>query len=233
MKNLSDILFIVQARLSSQRVPNKMIREFANTTLVDIILRKIKDSIIPPKQFYFSVYEEQLKNLARHHDVQIFHRSEKSALSEGTPLTDIYEWYKLPYKYVILISGCNPLLRVQTINNFINTFLTTESEGLFGVFPKKTYFWNSNLDCITPFAPNEVLMNTKTVEPLYEAAHCLYASRMDLIPQGKFMGAFKKNDPALFLMNELECFDIDYEWQFDVAEILYLQRLKQIEYTGI
>ena len=65
-------------------------------------------------------------------------------------------------------------------------------------------------------------MNTKAVEPTYEAAHVLYASRMDIIKDGYFMGDFQKDgDIKLFPMDELEAFDIDYEWQFKVGEILY------------
>lgn len=30
-------------------------------------------------------------------------------------------------------------------------------------------------------------MNTKFVDPVYEAAHCLYASRMDIIGEGMWM----------------------------------------------
>ena len=32
---------------------------------------------------------------------------------------------------------------------------------------------------------------------------------------------FKKNSPALFVVPEYETFDIDYDWQFNVAEALY------------
>ena len=36
------------------------------------------------------------------------------------------------------------------------------------------------------------------------------------------MGSFKKQgDPNFFVMDEIECFDIDWPWQFEVAEILY------------
>ena len=43
-------------------------------------------------------------------------------------------------------------------------------------------------------------MNTKAVTPTYEGAHCLYASRLDLIGQGSFMGKapFKKDNPEIF-----------------------------------
>lgn len=225
MKNINEVLFVVQARLGSQRVPQKMIRPFAGSTLTDICLRKIRESkIIPHEQFYFSAYEPELKAAAKRNFVQIFNRSEKSAKSEGTPLTDIYEWYLLPYKYVVLISACNPLLTIETIDDFVKTYLEIEEGGLFGVIQKKTYYWCDEGECMTPFSPGEQLMNTKTVKPVYEAAHCLYASRMDLIPKGYFMGKFAPNDPALYIIkDEIQTFDIDYEWQFKVGEILYAQ----------
>ena len=61
MKVLSDIVFIVQARLGSQRVPKKMIRSFNGTTLLDITLDKlINSSVIPREQIYCSVHEKEL-----------------------------------------------------------------------------------------------------------------------------------------------------------------------------
>ena len=65
-------------------------------------------------------------------------------------------------------------------------------------------------------------MNTKAVETTYEAAHVLYASKMNLIKDYKFMGDFQQpGGIELFTMNELEAFDIDHEWQFKAGEILY------------
>ena len=64
-------------------------------------------------------------------------------------------------------------------------------------------------------------MNTKLVEPIYEAAHCLYASRMDIIKDGFWMDVNSPPQPELFIMDELETFDIDYEWQFNIGEKLY------------
>ena len=45
MKNINDILFIVQARVNSERAPQKMIRPFAGTNLFDIALKKIKQTL--------------------------------------------------------------------------------------------------------------------------------------------------------------------------------------------
>ncbi len=64
-------------------------------------------------------------------------------------------------------------------------------------------------------------MNTKNVEPIYEAAHCLYASRLDIIEQGYWMDINYPPQPQLFIMEELEAFDIDYNWQFHLGEQLF------------
>ena len=64
-------------------------------------------------------------------------------------------------------------------------------------------------------------MNTKFVDPVYEAGHCLYASRMDIIGDDNWLDTKSPPEPELFVMDELEAFDIDYEWQFKMGELLY------------
>tara|TARA_Y100001963_G_scaffold9243_1_gene11888 strand:- start:2170 stop:2850 length:681 start_codon:yes stop_codon:yes gene_type:complete len=221
IKDIKDICLVVQARLGSTRVPNKMLRPFAGTTLVDILFSKLKSSkVIPLENIYFSAYEEELKDTARNHNINIFHRSEDSANEEKNPLK-IWEWHdKLPYKYIIMVSACNPLLKVDTIDKFISDFMSSDKEGSFSVFEKKTYYWDKNNIMITNWGDSKV-MNTKYVEPVYEAAHCLYASRLDIIKDGYFMDTHSPIQPNLFKVSELESFDIDYEWQFKVGEVLY------------
>lgn len=223
MKDIKDVCVVVQARLSSERVPGKMLRNFAGTTLVDILFKKLKQSkIIPISNIFFSAYEDELKEVGNKYGINIYHRSKQSAFSEGNPLSEIYEWHdKLPFKYVVLISACNPLLKIETIDSFFNFYLNSNKEGAFAVFEKKTYYWNKQGNSITDWG-DSTIMNTKYVEPIYEAAHCLYASRLDIIKDGYWMDTTLPPSPELFVMNELETFDIDYEWQFKVGEKLYL-----------
>lgn len=224
MKNLNEIAFIVQARLNSQRVPQKMIRPFARDTLFGIVLDKLlTSSIIPKSNIFASVHEQELIDIANSREINIWERSYTSANSENS-LQEIYEWHdQLPakYKYVVLISGCNPLLTIKTIDEYVNKFVNQIEENLFAVIEKKTYYWNKDGQITTYWPPHQEIMNTKDVEPTYEAAHCLYASRLDLIKENKFMVDFKKENLILHTIPELESFDIDYEWQFKIAEKLY------------
>jgi|TARA_B100000212_G_scaffold334891_1_gene306164 CMP-N-acetylneuraminic acid synthetase len=223
MKKLDDICFIVQARLNSQRVPQKMIKPFAGSNLFELIIDKlIFSDIIPRENIFASVHEDELKQIAYKNKINIFDRSYESANNDNS-LQKIYEWHdKLPYKYCVLISGCNPLLRIHTIDNFVNQFLNQDEENLFAVFEKKQYYWNKEGALVTPWPKGQTIMNTKAVEPTYEAAHVLYASRLDLIKENRFMGDFEaEGGIKLFQMDELEAFDIDEPWQFEVAEVLY------------
>lgn len=222
MKRIEDICILVQARLSSTRVPQKMIRPFANSNLVEILFKKLKkSSIIPIGNIRFSAWDEDLKQIAVKHGIEVHHRSKMSAKSEGIILQELFDWHdKLPYKYVIMISACNPLLKGETIDAFVEHFLSSDQENCFAVFEKKTYYWDKNGANLTDWK-GITSMNTKLVDSVYEAAHCLYASRLDIIGEGFWMNTKTPPDLNLFTMPEIEAFDIDYEWQFQVAEELY------------
>ena len=229
MKDIKDIAVIVQARINSQRVPNKMLRPFAGTNLFELTLNKLLNSkVIPQQNIIASVYEDELKKITDKLNVNTYNRSYESANNDNS-LQKIYEWHnKLPFKYVIKINGCSPLLKTETIDGFINKFINQKEENLFGVIETKDYYWNKEGRLVTPWPEDQTLMNTKAVEITYKAAHVLYASRMDLIKDNKFMGNFQKEGGIkLYPMDELECFDIDYEWQFNTAELLYNDRSKR------
>jgi CMP-N-acetylneuraminic acid synthetase len=235
MKNLNKIAVIVQARLSSKRIPNKMIRQFDGSTLIDICLEKIKKSkVLNKNNFYFSVYEDELKKIAKKHNVQIWNRSKASANSEGTPLTELFDWWDQlqQYDYAIVISACCPLLKIETIDNFILSYSRSKNDGMMSVVEKKNYFWDHNHNLITPWPQGLEIMNTKFVKPTYETAQCLYGGKLSKIGKGIWMGKFNKpGDISLFPIEESESFDIDYESQFKTIESIYknIKRVQQNE----
>ena len=95
-----DICIVVQARLNSQRVPGKMLRPFADTTLLEILIKKLlKSKVINSQNIYLSLYNKELIKIAKKYRVNIFYRSKESSLEERNP-KKIWEWHnKLPSKY--------------------------------------------------------------------------------------------------------------------------------------
>jgi CMP-N-acetylneuraminic acid synthetase len=228
MKNIKDILFIVQARTQSTRVPNKMLKPFANSNLFEIAIEKILTStLISKDNFYLSIMDNELIDIAKKHNVNYFIRSEEST-QEPVTLPKVFEWYnKLPFKYYVIINACNPLLKIETIDNFIQSFLTHDS-GQFGVFKKDTFIFDNDHKMLNNFFGADkhlATLETKFVETFYEAAHSLYAGTMEDIGKEIYMGTFKeRHNPEFYLMDENECFDIDWPWQFELAEKLYLNK---------
>ena len=147
MKNKKDVCIIVQARMGSERVPGKMLKPFAGTTIMDICLEKLANSkVLPKDNILISVWEEELKETANKHGLNVFNRSKESAFSEGTPMTTMYEWWnKVDYKYCILVNACAPFMKIETIENFYKTYIDSTEDGLFGVIEKKNYFHSSHL----------------------------------------------------------------------------------------
>lgn len=221
MKDMNDIAIIVQARLNSQRLPKKMLKKFSDSNLFEILLNKLdKSKLIDNKNVYLSIHEKELKEIASKYDFNIYERSYESANNDND-IKVIYEWYKfIDKKYGVLISACNPLMKIKTIENFIINFTETKKEGSLAVFEKNTYYWDKNKQPITDWKSLKI-MNTKAVDCVYEAGHCLYASRINYLQDGNWMDNKTPPEPNLFVMEEIEAFDIDYQWQFDIAEKLY------------
>ena len=222
LKMNKEISVVIQSRLGSQRVPKKMLKPFAGTTLVDILLSKVsKLKSITPNQVYFCAYEDELLNVGDEYPINIIKRSKESA-NEEKDLTILYEWYKkIPTKYLVMISACNPLLQVETIDGFIKQFSNSDNEGAISVFETKNYFWDLNNKMLNKWPEGFTSMNTKFVEPTKMAAHCMYGSRVDIIGNGNWVTEKLPYEPELITIPEIEAFDIDESWQFKIAEILY------------
>jgi N-acylneuraminate cytidylyltransferase len=229
MKDIKDIFFFTQARTGSIRVPNKMLRPFGDSCLFEIAIQKmLKSSLIPKENFYLSIMDEELFDIAKKYDVNTFKRSIES-VQEPVTLQKVFEWHdKVDYKYFVFINACNPILSITTIDKFIKSFLESDSNGMFGVFEKTTFLYDSNHKMLNDFYGDDkylATLETKFVETTYEAAHSLYAGKIKDINNDIYMGTFKeKGNPEFFVVDEIECFDIDWPWQFEIAEIMYKQR---------
>ena len=222
MKDINDICIVVQARLGSQRVPRKMIKPFAGTTLIDILLNKLVSlNSTDYSKVYFCAHEQELLDIATNYPVNIIKRSKESA-NEEKDIKILYEWFKeIPTKHIVMVSACNPLLKINTIDQFIFQYQNSNKEGAISVYESKNYFWNSKGKMLNKWPEGFTSMNTKFVEPTKVAAHCMYGCRVDLIKKGNWVTNKLPYEPELINMPEIEAFDIDEPWQFKVAEQLY------------
>ena len=120
-----------------------------------------------------------------------------------------------------MISACNPLLKIETIDQFITQYQNSNKEGAISVYESKNYFWDVEGKMLNKWPEGFTSMNTKYVKPTKAAAHCMYGSKVNIIGEGYWVNKGLPYEPELITMSELEAFDIDEPWQFKVAEQLY------------
>jgi CMP-N-acetylneuraminic acid synthetase len=201
MKEERKVAVVLQGRLNSQRVPNKMIRDFGDTNLFTLALGKLEASWIPRGHIYISVGDQPLLEIAKKYPFNIYHRTPESCNATNNPnvpdsLKLLYEWYRYligeGYTHVMLLSACHPLLQVSTINSFYSRCSVREDlDGLFSVVKRSNYYWDEFGEPITDW-DGAKLMNTRRVRPIYEAAHCLYFSKISYI-QGRMLDGLYKS----------------------------------------
>ena len=235
MKNINEIAFIIPARINSTRIIKKMIRPFGNTNLFEICINKLTNCNIPKSNLYIAIGDEELITICKNKfpDINIFYRTDKSINSNGLIPNEIFEWVfdlSKKYKYYFIINPCQPFLNIKTINNFIKTFLKSENKSLISAIKFKDFFWNENFELDKDkFMTNDFknfIFNTRFVKQTYKASHGLQIGVMKELKKNYWMGSFKKGDPELFFVEEEESFDIDYPWQFEMAELKYINQNK-------
>ncbi len=238
---MKELTCVIQARISgNQRCPGKMIRPFAGSCLVKILLEKLLQcKNLDRDRIYLSACEEELMEMARDLGIKIYNRPDKS-ISENKDnkanplihLRNVYSWaYVIDSEYFIMISACNPLLSVETIDKAIGFFQDNNIDSLFSVIKRKNYYFDKDSHVLSKYSGNReekeyfYHLGTQWLEPVYEAAHSIYIFNTAYFKEHNMhRWSFTKDDPYLFEIPPEEAFDIDYPWQFALAEEAYIQR---------
>lgn len=215
---MRSIALFLNVRKDSQRCPDKMLRPFAGTTLVDICLEKVNRIDIKK---YFGAHEEGLIEKAERYDFEIYRRSYESAHSPNDA-GKIFEILRhIREDAVVWINPCVPFLRQETIEQAIDTFRNDESiVSLTSVKESHGWFYYENGRPINNLALD---ISTITSEPVLEVAHAFHIYPRRRMIDG-ILWSNQPNDPYLCAIDRDEAFDIDHEDEFLVAEKLWVRR---------
>ena len=224
---MTKIAALVPMRHNSERVPGKNYRDFAGVPLYHRIIRSllacplIGEIVIDTDSPI--IHEDAAQYFPT---VKLLHRPEH--LRDGTvPMNDIllYDIHQVEADCYLQTHSTNPLLRPETINQAIETFLDNYPihDSLFGVTRLQTRLWDSLARAVNHNPA--VLLRTQDLPPIYEENSCIYIfTRAILESKRNRIG----NRPLLFEINRLEAVDIDEEPDFRIAELLYQEREKVV-----
>lgn len=206
-------------RKGSQRCPNKLLRPFADTTLADIALDKLRE--LGPAVF-FAGYESEFADKAAAHGVPFVLRSERS-VSIDEPIVEILSFLRdVEYTHLLIVNACLPFLKVETIRGFLAQALEGGYRPAFAVARRQNHFITLDGRPLN-FPADMQTINSKTVRPVYEFAHALYFFEREYFFQhGRYWNW--QDVRLLEIADRYELVDIDTEDDFAFAEALWMGR---------
>ncbi len=219
MTDQRDVMIHCAMRKSSQRVPNKMLRPFAGTSLAEIAVSKLAALQCKSWRVCLASRGEEFEALAAKYFIPYVERSQESVDNETTSriIAGYVSQFSQPWQ--LEFNGCLALLRVETIEQFAIEAMAAQKPR-FGLIQDRDYFLNEDRQPLN--WQLDQFLNTKTVKPVFRFAHALYYySRQYLLERGEYWD-WRELEYSVFT-DYKELFDIDWLWQFDVAEQLFLK----------
>ncbi len=220
---MKEISAVINARLESSRVPQKLVRPFAGSTLLEIALSKL-NALDFCKHRFLAVADEQLARFADKLDkVEVLWRDKQSVKKGVNPLEVTLKHYlDVPSQWVLSVNPCQPLLSVDTIRTACQVFQETDHVSYISVVPVKDWIFDKEGNPITH--KNVRVLATNKTAVYYKASHSFYIVNKRRFKQTGLLWSFVADDPFLITISEEETLDIDTELEFEVLEELYKRK---------
>jgi len=212
---------VVAVRKGSQRVPNKNIKPFGDTTLLDLKLETLLKVSNIDEIIVNSDCDEMIE-IGKSYGVKTKKREEYFASSEASnsefhghigKTTDT--------DYIFLAPVCSPFISSEKHEEAINKFMNSECDSLTSTSLVKGHLWldgkpiNYDLDNV----PNS--QDLPDIEMINYGITIVDKNTMKI--KSRVIG----DNPDFIILNEYEGVDINTPFEFQTAEIIYkLQKNK-------
>jgi CMP-N-acetylneuraminic acid synthetase len=221
----TDIVALVPMRHSSERVPGKNYRNFAGHPLYHYIISSLL-SCPKIKNIVVDTDSPIIKDGLAENYPQVIVIDRPDHLRAGTtPMNDVllYDVMQIDADYYLQTHSTNPLLSADTINRAILFFSEKYPmyDSLFSVTRVQSRLWDG---LARPINHNSaILLRTQDLPLVYKENSCIYIfSRNILETKHNRIG----ERPLMFPISRQEALDIDEEFDFELAELVYKELLK-------
>ncbi len=205
------------ARLTSERCPKKMTKNFCGTSLTDIFLKKMRKLQDMGVNVFFGGYDEIFKKKCKKYKIPFVQRTKKSSESERA--SEIYNFLNdQKFDYLLQVNACMPLLKIETILSFLKKCEKLKKPA-FSVYEINNYFMSSTNK---PYNFNTKMktINTKYVDKAKEFAHCFYFFKREYYKKNGWYWNWNEVN-YINMPKSIETFDIDTKEDFEIAKLLY------------
>lgn len=193
----------IPGRLSSERLPNKLILPLGESNLWDMACAKLEQ--LPRKYNKYALCsDKRLTDIASRYDIQTIIRKEDTAKAEG-PLNYIFQdMNHTDCTHLMFLNPCLSFLTVDTIVEALESFEYKNMDYATSVKPLQNWIFDKHAKPI-----NEIdyeRLTTKEIKPIYQAAHCFHIfNAKQFFKDGQML----KKGHGLITVPEEETIDVD------------------------
>jgi len=219
---LKKVTAIIAVRKGSKRIPEKNIRPFAGTSLLEIKLKQLCriDGI---DEIIVSTDCEKMSKIAMSHGAVVFMRDARLA-SDHVPMNEVYEYLAglASCDHVMYVHVTSPLLKDASIDRCIREYqnMSPERDSLATVKSLKEYLWDKEgaINYDPSFHPR-----SQDLPEIYALNFAINMIPKDLMIKNRNIVGRKLHPVVL---DNIESIDVDYQEDFDVAELIYKEMYK-------
>ena len=212
----NKVIAMVPVRAGSTRVPNKNIRPFGDTSLLQLKLKLLK-KVEGIKQIIVSTDCQISADIACKQGAKVQWRNKYYA---GSKITNDQHWLHIaettPGDIVFFAQVCNPLLRVSSMQTALNSFLSSDThDSMNSVSAEKKFLWQDgkpiNYDVnVTP--------KSQDLPDIVSLNFGITIIQKQIMMERKNVVGY---NPSLFELDKVESIDIDDLIDFKIAELMY------------
>jgi CMP-N-acetylneuraminic acid synthetase len=235
MKYVKSIC-IIPARGGSKRIPRKNVRKLNGVPLLAYSIRAAKEANVFSK-IIVSTDDPEIKAVALDEGVKVDDRPEHMATDTATKVQVVEEYVqrtnaKDDYDIVVAMLPTCPFRTSEDVQNAYALFTSQEEyKFLIGVteyeFPVQLALKDLGGDLVTM---NQVdgyqTTRSQNIEKMYHPNGAIYMATMDVFLEKR---TFFNEEMLSYKMPAIRSFDIDYPYQFEMAEMLMKLRKKTPE----
>lgn len=215
---ISKVLAYIPARLGSVRVRAKNLRLLNNRPLLSYAIETLNQATSFSASFV-NTESSEIAAVAKTWGMQAYMRAPNLATSSTKTDEIVYDFLKKnPCDAVALINPTAPFLKTETIDAAVQAFIKNPSDALFSIntIKKHCRFKDQWLN-VDPTKPSP---RTQDLDPIsfINFIICIFDSRNAISQYEKNGNFLYSGNNFFFEIPEEESFDIDYEFEFDIAE---------------
>ncbi|MDD4109933.1 MAG: hypothetical protein PHS54_00105 [Clostridia bacterium] len=211
---------LIMCRAGSERVPNKNVKKFGNTTLIELkikqlcCIRNIDDIVI-------STDDNDVIDIAIKYSIPYMRRPDYYCRND-TPLTELFPYFAQTIKSDTIVK-CNvtsPLIKNKSIEDAIDIFKNNSFNSLMSVHRCREFLIQKNKGLNYDITHQ---IRSQELPLIYIYNNAIDIAKNETIIKQKH---FHSKKIYFFEIPEIEGRDIDTQLDFDICEFLYMRNNK-------